>query len=316
MAKKTKKKTKREKALRRYDPRDSYTMGERINFGPFGTGIVTDVLSWATSPTPDRHSLVVVTLDDGRLLHFAAGMGEEEVATVDLTAVPTALPADVGPGPGPWRAALAQLLDQEVPVPGSRRQVYIKVLSSDGVVVVTGRGSEILLPWRGLEAGCKRLQEYGQLPLSDLESLMSDVDVNLAAALLMVMPGTVLEGKPPTFYHLDTLARDEDAGFAIPLRPVHLSKSFVSVPSDAWPVLPLPPLGEHVYIPVIAADTLTLCRLSHRDSPEEARLYLRGEAGQWLREQCKEDDTLHLWPLRNTRDEFVALVVERTAGDG
>jgi len=308
--------TKNPSPQRRYDPRDSYTVGEHVDFGPLGAGIVTDVLSWAAPPTPDRHSLVV-TLDDGHLVYFAAGMGEDAPA-VDMTTVPAALPASEVPadaGPEPWRAALAQSIGQEVPIPGSRKRLRVKTLSGDGVLVIAGRGPETLLPWRGLEASRRHLQEHGQLPLSDLETLSPDVDVNLMAALLALIPGAVLKGKPPIFYLPHAWERDEAAGFIIPLRPVHLSKSFVSLPTTAWSVLPLPPLGEHVYIPVLIGDAITLCRLSHRDSPQEARLYLRGEAGRWLREQCQEDDALRFWPLRNDRGEFVALAVDRAAGD-
>ncbi len=303
-----------EPTRRRYDPRDSYTVGERIDFGPLGTGTVTDVLSWAAPPAPGRHSLVV-TLDDGRLVYFAAGMGEE-AETVDMTAMPAMLPAaeapaDVGSGSGPWRAALAQLIGHEAPIPGSRKHLQVKTLSGDGVQVVVGHGPEILLPWRSLEVSRRRLQDYGYLALSDLEALVPDVDASLVAALLMVIPNVVLDGKPPTFYYPDALTRDETASFALSLRPVHLSKSFISIPSDAWPALPLPPLGEHVYIPVIVEDVFTLCRLSHRDAPAEARLYLRDAAGEWLRTHCQEGDTLQVWPLRNTQGDVMALAVEK-----
>jgi len=310
------KKTSEEKTTpRRYDPCGSYTVGERIDFGPAGTGTVTDVLSWAAPPTPDRHSLVV-TMDDGRLVYFAAGMDDEEAATLDTTTVPASLPAgeapaDAGPGPELWRAALAQRIGQEVPIPGSRKRLHVKTLSGDGVQVIVGRDPETLLPWRGLEAARHRLEERGQLTVDDLETLVPDVDADLATALLMIIPGVLLEGKPPTFYLPDALTPDEAMAFAIPLRPVHLSKSFVTIPADAWSVLPLPPLGEHAYIPIIVEGAFTLCRLSHRDSPEEARLYLRGDAGQWLREHCQEDDTLHLVPLRNSRGDFVALAVKK-----
>lgn len=301
--------------LHRYDPRDSYTVGERIEFAALGAGTVTDVLSWAAPPNPERHSLVV-TLDDGRLVHFAAGMGTDEFATIDMSAVPAALPpgdlpADTGLGMEPWRAVLARLIGQEVPVPGSRKRVYIKTLSGDDVVMVTGRGSENLLPWRSLEVSHRRLREHGRLELDDLEALVPDVDASLLSALLAAIPGIVLDGKPPVFYYLDALERDAETRFAVSLRPVHLSKSFVSIPNTAWPTLTMPPLGEHIYVPVIAGDTFTSCRFSYRDSPEEARLYLRGEAGQWLRDHCQEDDELQIWPLRNIRGEAMALALEK-----
>ncbi|MBU0493853.1 MAG: hypothetical protein KKA73_26680 [Chloroflexi bacterium] len=296
--------------MRSYDPQVTFAVGERLDLGPAGTGTITEVLAWSAPPTPHRQSLTV-TMDDGRLLYFAAGMGDQAPER-DLTGLPAMLPAEAAPDSATgWRAALARLVGQQVPLPGSRQRLHIKALSGEGVQVAPGNDADILLPWRGLEAARHRLQERGQLALVDLETLVPDLDANLVTALLLALPGVRLETKPATLYWLDVLARDETICFDIPLRPVYLSKSFVTIPSEAWSALPLSPLGEHVYIPVIMGDTFTMCRLSHRDSPEEARLYLRGDAGQSLREDCQEDEVLRFWPLRNTRGEFVALAVER-----
>jgi len=300
--------------LRRYHPRESYAVGERVDFGPLGPGTVTDVLTWASPPTPARRSLAV-TLDNGRLVYFAAGMGEEAEA-VDMAAVPAMLPDEkaamgMGLGPEHWRAALARLIRQEVGIPESRKSLHIQALSGDGVLVAVGHGPETLLPWRSLETSRHRLQDYGYLALSDLETLIPEVDASLVAALLLVIPNVVLAGKPPRLYYPAALTPDEASRFDLSLQPVHLSKSFVSIPSDAWSLLPLPPVGEHVYIPVLIGETMTLCRLSHRASPAEVRLYLRDAAGQWLRQHCQENDTLQLWFWRNSRGEVVAVALEK-----
>jgi hypothetical protein len=307
---------KQESTPRRYDPRDSYDMGERIDLGALGIGAVTEVLAWATSASPQRRSLGV-TLGDGRVVYFAAGMGEEAPAA-PATIVPAALPAGEpamdASSKGPWRTTLARLIGQEVAVPGSRRRLHVKSVSDDGVLVAAGRGPEMVLPWRSLEVGRRRLRENGWLTLGDLETLVPDVDANLVAALLAVTPGVFSEGKPPTFYDLEALSRDEADSFTTQLRPVYLSKSFISIPAAAWSAVPLPSLGDHTYVPVVLGEAITLCRLSYRDAPREARLYLRDAAGEWLRDHCQENDVLQWWPLRNGRGEFVALAVDRAAG--